>query len=54
LLLSHGRDCRDCRSPHEITEGKASSLAFMGDIPQQNLAETNGLDDFEFVILVFH
>jgi hypothetical protein len=35
---------RDCGGSHEITEGKASNLAFMHDVPQQNLAKSNGLD----------
>jgi hypothetical protein len=51
FLLFHSRD----RSgPHKIAEGKASSPAFMGDVSQQNLAKSNGLDDRKFVFLVFH
>jgi hypothetical protein len=31
FLVFHSRDCG---GPHEITEAKASSLAFMHDVPQ--------------------
>jgi hypothetical protein len=42
FLLFHSRDCG---TSHEITEGKASKLAFMNDITHQSLAKSNGLDD---------
>jgi hypothetical protein len=42
FLLFHSGDCG---TSHEITEGNAAIFAFMHDVPQQNRAEPNGLDD---------
>jgi hypothetical protein len=36
---------RDCSSSHKITEVKAAIRALVHDVPQQNFAESNGLDD---------
>jgi hypothetical protein len=42
FLLLHSRDCGGA---HKITESNTAIRAFMHDVPQQNLAESNGLDD---------
>jgi hypothetical protein len=51
FVLFHSRHCSRA---HEITEGKASNLAFMHDALQQSLAKSNGLDDCESIGRVFH
>jgi hypothetical protein len=50
-LLFHSRDCG---VSHEITERKASNLAFMHDVPQQNLAKSNSLYDCQSIGWIFH